>query len=61
LSLLGLCMDAMLDQALNVLIIDDSCDDAFALERAIKRAGFHARCQRVESANQLQSALEHEV
>jgi len=41
-----------------VLIIDDSSDDAFSLERAIKREGITCQSQRVESGEQLQQALE---
>jgi len=48
-------------QTLNVLIIDDSCDDAFTLERVIKKEGFNACCQRVASAKQLQSKLQQQV
>jgi len=48
-------------QSLNVLIVDDSSDDAFALQRAIKKEGFQVYSQRVESANQLQTAVEQQV
>ncbi|MDQ6992922.1 MAG: response regulator [Mariprofundus sp.] len=49
------------DQILQILIVDDSSDDAFALLRAIKKAGFKAHHQRVESAEQLQQALTEQV
>jgi len=49
------------DKILQILIVDDSCDDAFALERAIKKAGFQAHHQRVESAEELQQALEQQI
>jgi len=54
-------MTKLSEQALNVLIIDDSSDDSFALQRAIKKAGFQIHSQRVASIEQLQSALEHHV
>jgi len=54
-------MNKLPEHILNVLIIDDSSDDAFALQRAIKKEGFEVHSQRVESAEQLQSALQHHV
>ena len=54
-------MEKAPDQELHVLIIDDSSDDAFALQRAIKKEGFLVHSERVESASQLQSALEQQL
>jgi len=42
---------------LQLLIIDDSSDDAFALERAIKKHSIAVHAQRVENADQLTEAL----
>ncbi len=60
-SFVGEHMDKLMEKILNVLIIDDSSDDAFALQRAVKKEGFEVYSQRVESAEQLQSALQHHV
>jgi len=54
-------MDKPQENLLTVLIIDASSDDAFMLQRAIKKEGFQFHSQRVESADQLKSALEQHV
>lgn len=42
---------------LRVLIIEDSQVDAFLLERALQRGGFHPVCQRVETPESMSDAL----
>ncbi|MBS2025141.1 MAG: response regulator [Deltaproteobacteria bacterium] len=44
-------------EPLNVLVIEDTADDAELLVRQLRRAGFDVKFQRVESATQLAAAL----
>ncbi len=48
-------------QQLQILIIDDSHDDAFALRRAIKKEGFDIHSQRVETPTQLIEAFQQQT
>jgi signal transduction histidine kinase len=51
-------VDANVPQRLlRVLIIEDSQVDAFLLERALQRGGFHPICQRVETPESTSDAL----
>ena len=45
-------------QALRVLLVEDSADDALLLERHLRRAGFAVASQRVETAQRMLEALE---
>ncbi|HET8712080.1 MAG TPA: PAS domain S-box protein, partial [Gemmatimonadales bacterium] len=45
--------------ALRVLLVEDSEDDAALFARELKRAGFAAQCTRVQTALQLHAALEN--
>lgn len=44
---------------LKVLLIEDNVDDAFLLERHLRRHGFAPQMTRVETASEMQSALEN--
>jgi DNA-binding response OmpR family regulator len=44
-------------EPLNILLVDDSADDAFALIRRIKSAGFAAAWRRVQSETEYRAAL----
>jgi diguanylate cyclase (GGDEF)-like protein/PAS domain S-box-containing protein len=48
-------------QPLEVLLIEDSADDADLIARELERAGFEPRTRRVETAEQVRSALADEV
>ena len=45
---------------LRILLIEDSDDDAQLLLRELRRIGYEVECQRVETAGEMQSAMEHE-
>lgn len=44
---------------LRILLIEDSDDDAQLLLRELRRIGYEVECQRVETAGEMRSALEH--
>jgi len=46
-------------QPLKVLIVEDSENDAFLLEIELQRAGYSPQCQRVETAEALEDALQN--
>jgi PAS domain S-box-containing protein len=43
---------------LRLLLVEDSEDDAFLLERTLRRAGYDLTCQRVDTAPAMRAALE---
>jgi PAS domain S-box-containing protein len=43
---------------LNVLLVEDNTDDAFLLERHLRRHGFSPQITRVETASEMQAALD---
>jgi signal transduction histidine kinase len=45
-------------RSLRVLLVEDSEPDAFLLERALERGGFEPTCQRVDTAQAMEAALE---
>ena len=47
-----------MSKPLNVLLVEDSEDDAMLTRRQLVRAGFEPRCQRVDSAEHMQAALD---
>ena len=47
-----------LNQLLQILLVEDSEDDALLLQLAIERSGIHCVCRRVESAPEMASALD---
>ena len=47
-----------MSKPLNVLLVEDSEDDAMLTRRQLVRAGFEPRCQRVDSAEHMQVALD---
>jgi diguanylate cyclase (GGDEF)-like protein len=49
----------MSGKSLRVLLVEDSEDDALLLERELRRNGFALELDRVDSADQLSSALQH--
>lgn len=49
-----------MNNALNVLIIEDSEDDTYLLLKELRRGGYLVRFKRVETAEQMRSALEQQ-
>ncbi|MDQ2692713.1 MAG: GAF domain-containing protein, partial [Chloroflexota bacterium] len=47
------------NRLLRILLIEDSDDDAQLLLRELRRIGYEVECLRVETAGEMQSALEH--
>ena len=52
--------DQLTPRPLRVLLVEDSAEDAFLLERHLKRNGFAPEVLRVETARQMREALEAE-
>lgn len=44
-------------EEIRVLIVEDSEDDAYLVERQLRRHGFTAHCRRVDTADEMRSAL----
>lgn len=49
-----------MNQPLQVLLVEDSADDALLLETELRRAGYAPACRRVETAEALRAALEEQ-
>jgi len=49
---------ALVNRHLRVLIVEDSEDDSVLLVRALERAGYHVTYERVQTAAEMQQALE---
>lgn len=50
-----------MSQALRVLLVEDSADDAALLQYELQRAGYAPSCRRVETAETLNAALEEQA
>lgn len=48
------------EKPLRVLLVEDSQNDAMLLELALERAGFRPQCERVDTADALQEALDRQ-
>jgi hypothetical protein len=44
-------------ERLRLLLVDENADDAFIIDRALRRAGFDPRCDRVATPEALQTAM----
>src|SRR3712207_2581920 len=54
----GLCDgDLMATRRIHVLIVEDSEDDAWLVERQLRKQGFEPVCQRVQTAADMREAL----
>jgi PAS domain S-box-containing protein len=51
-------VDMCMSEALRVLIVEDSVDDTFFIVRELQRGGFQVKFERVETAADMQAALE---
>jgi DNA-binding NtrC family response regulator len=47
----------MLNRAIHVLIVEDSEDDAYMVERQLRKQGFTPACERVQTAADMRDAL----
>jgi len=51
---------SMSNRAIRVLIVEDSEDDAYHVERQLRRQGFSPTCERVQTAPEMRDALARE-
>lgn len=51
----------LIDVPLRVLLVEDNADDAFILERHLRRAGYEVSVRRVETEDDMRAALQEEV
>ena len=51
--------DSLTDSSLIIILVEDSDDDAALIERHLRRSGLTFEIRRVQTADEMQSALEH--